>query len=72
MGHLGTARVIQLARERFYWPKMESDIIHFSTRASQSICLKQQRPYLSTRAPLTCIAISSPFELVSIDFLHLE
>ena len=37
MGHLGTARVIQLARERFYWPKMESDIIHFSTRASQSM-----------------------------------
>ena len=33
MGHLGADRVIQLARERFYWPKLESDIIHLSTRA---------------------------------------
>ena len=70
MGHLGADRVIQLARERFYWPKLESDIIHLSTRAWT--CLKQRRPNLSTRQPLTCITISSPFELVSIDFLHLE
>ena len=33
MGHLGADRVIQLARERFHWPKLESDIIHLSTRA---------------------------------------
>ena len=33
MGHLGADRVIQLARERFYQPKMESDIIHFETKA---------------------------------------
>ena len=29
----GADRVIQLARERFYWPKVESGIIHLSTRA---------------------------------------
>ena len=62
--------MIQLACERFYWPKMEIDIIHFSTRACP--CLKQRLPNLSTRAQLTCTAISSPFEFVSIDFLHLE
>lgn len=33
MGHLGADRVIQLARERFHWPKLESDIILLSTRA---------------------------------------
>ena len=70
MGHLGADRVIQLARERFYWPKMESDIIHFVTQACP--CLKQRQPNLSTRAPLTSVTTSSPFELVSIDFLHLE
>lgn len=32
MGHLGAPRVIQLARERFYWPNMENDIIHFVTK----------------------------------------
>ena len=70
MGDLRADRVIQLARERFYWPKMESDIIHFVTQACP--CLKQRRPNLSTRAPLTSVTTSSPFELVSIDFLHLE
>ena len=70
MGHLGADRVIQLARERFYWPKMESDIIDFVTQACP--CLKQRQPNLSTRALLTSVTTSSPFELVSIDFLHLE
>lgn len=69
MGHLGADRVIQLARKRFYWPKMESDIIHFVSQACS--CLKQRRSNLSTRAPLTSVTTSSPFELVSIDFLHL-
>ena len=64
MGHLGADRVIQLARERFYWPKMESDIIHFVTQACP--CLKQRQPNLSTRAPLTSVTTSSLFELVSI------
>ena len=64
MGHLGADRVIQLAREHFYWPKMESDIIHFVTQACP--CLKQRQPNLSTRAPLTSVTTSSLFELVSI------
>ena len=70
MGHLGADRLIQFARERFYWRKMESDIIHFVTQACP--CLKQRQPNMSTHAPLTSVTTSSPFELVSIDFLHLE
>ena len=70
MGHLGAPRVVQLARERFYWPNMEDDIIHFVTK----VCpyLKQRWPSFSTRAPLHNVTTSYPFELVSIDFLHLE
>ena len=70
MGHLGAPRVVQLARERFYWPNMEDDITQFVTKVSP--CLKERRPSLSTRAPLHCVTTSYPFELVSIDFLHLE
>ena len=70
MGHLGAPRVVQLARERFYWPNMEDDITHFVTKVCP--CLKQRRPNLSTRAPLHSVTTSYPFELVSIDFLHLE
>jgi len=70
MGHLGTERVLQLARERFYWPHMQRDITHFVTRVCS--CLKQRRPNLPTRAPLQPIVTNAPFELISIDYLHLE
>ena len=62
MGNLGAPRVVQLARERFYWPNMENDITHFVTRVCP--CLKQRRPNLSTRAPLHSVTTSYPFELV--------
>ena len=35
-------------------------------------CVKQKTPTLKTRAPLTPITTTSPFELIAIDFLHLE
>ena len=70
MGHLGADRVYQLAKDRFYWPHMMQDITHYVTKVCP--CLKQRRPNLSTRAPMQSISSSSPFELVSIDFVHLE
>ena len=70
MGHLGAERVLQLARERFYWPYMQRDITHFVTRVCS--CLKQRRPNISTRAPLQPVVTNAPFELISIDYLHLE
>ena len=70
MGHLGAPRVVQLAREHFYWPNMEDDITHFANKVCP--CLKQRQSNLSTRAPLHNVTTSYPFEFVSIDFLHLE
>ena len=70
MGHLGAERLLHLARERFYWPHMQHDITHYVTRVCN--CLKQRRPKLPTRAPLQSIITSAPFELVSMDILHLE
>ena len=70
MRHLGTERVLQLARERFYWPHMQRDITHFVTQVCS--CLKQRRPNLPTRAPLQPIVTNAPFELISIDNLNLE
>ena len=76
MGHLGAPQVVQLERERFYWPMeddirpIEDDITQFVTKVCP--CLKQRRPNFSTRAPLCSVTTSNPFELVLIDFLHLE
>ena len=64
IGHLRAPRVVQLARERFYWPNMEDDITHFVTKVFP--CLKQRRPSLSTREPLHNVTTSYPFEVVSI------
>ncbi|KAL3966228.1 nuclear receptor co-repressor 2 [Sarotherodon galilaeus] len=70
MGHLGAERTLCLIRDRFYWPRMQSDVEHFVMHACE--CLKRKRPSKITRAPLTTITTTFPFELVSIDFLHLE
>ena len=70
MGHLGPERVFHLAQDRFYWPRMQSDVEHYVKNICR--CIKQKPPRLKTRAPLQPIITSSPFELVSIDFIHLE
>ena len=70
MSHLGSERVIQLAREHFYWPRMVEDITHYVTKVCN--CLKQRKPQRPQRAPLKSIVTTMPFELISIDYMHLE
>ena len=70
MGHLGADRVIELARERFYWPFMRADITHYVTKVCQ--CMKQRKPAVHVNAPLQLIISTGPFQLVSLDFVHLE
>ena len=70
MGHLGTERVFDLTRCRFYWPRMYTEIDHYVTK--QCKCLQNRRPQQPVRAPLESVSSSSPMELISIDFLHLE
>ena len=49
MGHLGSERVNQLALQRFYWPRMKSDIDHYISKVCH--CLKQHRPNLHFSRP---------------------
>ena len=51
MGHLGAPRVVQLARERFYWPYMEDDITHFVTKVCP--CRKQRQPKSVYKSSIT-------------------
>lgn len=70
MGHQGVDRTLSLIRDRFFWPQMRDEIEHYVTRVCA--CLKQKKPSREIRAPLTNIVTTHPFELVSIDFLHLD
>ena len=70
MGHQGTDRVLSLARERFYWPNMQRDIEETITKKCN--CIKQKKPARQLRVPMVPIITHQPFELISIDFLHLE
>ena len=70
MGHLGYERVLSLAKDRFFWPGMAKDIQHYVCNVC--LCLKDRRPNIPRRAPLVPIQTSFPFQLVSIDYLHLE
>ena len=66
MGHLRLERVLDLARQRLFWSRMQVDIEHFMHNVCT--CLKQKRPTFHTRAPLQPIITTSPFEMISIEF----
>ena len=68
--HLGWERTFQLAKQRFYWPYMQRDIQHHITK--ECFCLKQRRSKVFPKAPLQHLTSTAPFELISIDFVHLE
>ena len=72
LGHVGSEKVLELARTRFYWPRM-SNHIEFYVR-NQCKCLIAKKPNCPDRAPLVPVTqeASFPFEWVSVDFLHLD
>lgn len=69
-GHQGQARTLHLARQRFYWPKMESEIKEHVKCCQRCILAKTPDPH--ARAPLISIRTSAPMELVCLDFWSAE
>ena len=70
MAHLCPDKVIELAQQRFYWAYMARDITQFIQK--KCICVMKKKPNVPERAPLIPIDSSSPFEMVAIDFMHLD
>ena len=70
LGHLGPDSVTHLARQGFFWPKIQMDIEHYVSNVCR--CIQQKKPTLPVREPLYSITTSAPFEFISVDFVHLE
>ena len=68
IGHLGVERTTSLLKDRFYWPKMESDIEEYVKTCPR--CLKFKA--IPEKAELNIINVTRPLELVHIDFLLLR
>ena len=68
MGHLGRERLLELLKSRFYWPKMNDDVVKYLAQCES--CLKRKK--LDPRAELVNITSTCPMELLSMDFLGLE
>lgn len=59
-----------LTNDGFYWPYMKKDVEAYVTRKCP--CIKKKKSISQIRVPMGSITTSSPLELVSIDYLHLE
>ena len=70
LGHLGHERVLELAKKRFYWPRMKNSIERFVTK--QCRCLIDKKEPTPAVAPLVPITSSHPFEMLTIDYVQLD
>ena len=70
MAHVGAEKVFDLAQQRFYWPRMASDIENHIRRKCR--CIVTKKPNIPDRAPLVPIKATHPFQMVSLDFLKLD
>lgn len=68
-GHLGVARITELVKDRFYWPRMSANIADYIKNCGRCVARKTL-PHRA--APLNQITSSGPLDLVCIDFLSIE
>ena len=68
VGHLGQDRVLDLLRDRFYWPGMHVDVISYINSCPRCLRRKSQ----PDKAPLVNIETSQPLELIHLDYLKIE
>ena len=70
LAHLGVDKVVDLAQQRFYWPRMASDIKNHIQKRCR--CIVNKKPNQQERAPLVPVEATHPFEMVSIDYMGLD
>ena len=71
VGHLGIERTLDLAKARFYWPRMDQDVAKKIKQCDR--CTRRKMPLSAYKtAPLVNIHTTYPMELVCMDYLSLE
>ena len=68
IGHLGWDRVLELLRDRFYWPGMHMDVSSYINSCPRCI-RRNSQPDVS---PLLNIEATQPLELVHLDYLQID
>ncbi|KAK7918879.1 hypothetical protein WMY93_010163 [Mugilogobius chulae] len=68
-GHLGVEKTTELLKDRFYWPRMSSEVEQYIKTCGRCISRKTL-PQRSS--PLNQITSNGPLDLVCIDFLQIE
>ena len=68
IGHLGQDRVLELFRDRFYWPGMHLDVASCINSCPRCIRRKSQPDVV----PLLNIEATQPLQLVHLDYLQIE
>ena len=69
VGHLGFYRALNLARARFYWPKM-AQAVDVKCHTCERCFRRKTNP--ERAAPMMNISTSYPLELVCMDYLSIE
>lgn len=69
LGHLGVEKTLELARSRFFWPRMAGEIEQYIKNCGQCVAFKSP---CQRSAPLQQITSSGPMDLVCIDFLSMD
>ena len=70
MGHISSEKVMALIRPRFFWPYMQHDVESYISE--ECSCVIQQKPNRHVKDQMEVIETTSPFELISLDFVHLD
>ena len=70
MGHQGLERSLQLIRERYYWPKMYSNVEYWIKNCERCTLAKMSNPRI--RVPMGSLLATKPLEILPIDFTVLE
>ena len=66
-GHLGIAKTLGHARERFYWVQCQCDVQDWCRNCD--VCAQRGGPHKKTRAPIIKYSVSSPMKHIAMDIL---